>query len=80
MNTIVMPAPQAEPVLLSLLTPRQLEVLQWVEEGKSNWEIGQILGCGEETVKKHLQRVYRKLRVENRMAAANCLRRNLAVQ
>src|SRR2546421_6796951 len=33
-----------------------------------------ILGCVEQTVKKHFQRIYRKLGVENRIAAANCLR------
>ena len=58
-----------------LLTPREREIMHWVSQGKSNWEVGQILGCVEQTVKKHLQRVYRKLGVENRMAAANCLRK-----
>lgn len=59
---------------LGSLTDRELEVLQWVDKGKSNWEIGRILGCTEETVKKHLQHIYRKLGVENRMSAANHLR------
>src|SRR6266478_1770172 len=57
-----------------LLTPREHEVMHWVSQGKSNWEVAKILGCVEQTVKKHLQRIYRKLGVENRMAAANCLR------
>jgi DNA-binding CsgD family transcriptional regulator len=57
-----------------LLTPREHEVMHWVIQGKSNWEVAQILGCVEQTVKKHLQHIYRKLGVENRMAAANCLR------
>jgi DNA-binding CsgD family transcriptional regulator len=57
-----------------LLTLREREVMHWVSQGKSNWEVAQILGCVEQTVKKHLQRIYRKLGVENRMAAANCLR------
>ncbi len=60
--------------LQNTLTPRELEVLRWVCEGKSNSETGQILGCSPETVKKHLQHVYRKLGVENRMAASNYLR------
>lgn len=59
---------------LSSLTPRELEILRWVAEAKSNWAVGQIVGCSEETVKKHLQRVYRKLGVENRMAAVGYLR------
>ena len=59
---------------LRVLTPREREVVDWLAEGKSNWAIGQILGCSEETVKKHLQRAYRKLGVETRMEAANLLR------
>jgi DNA-binding CsgD family transcriptional regulator len=57
-----------------LLTPREREIMRWVGEGKSNWEVAKIVGCVEQTVKKHLQRIYRKLGVENRTAAANCLR------
>jgi len=56
------------------LTTREQEVLQWVSEGKSNWETAQIIGCSENTVKKHLQRAYKKIGVENRMSAANWLR------
>ena len=60
-----------------LLTLREREVMHWVSQGKSNWEVAQLLGCGEQTVKKHRQRIYRKLGVENRMTAANCLREYL---
>ena len=63
---------------VTALTAREQEVLGWVSECKSNWETAQILGCSEGTVKKHLQRIYRKLGVPNRMAAANCLRRAAA--
>lgn len=59
---------------LSSLTPREREILQWLAEGKSNWAIGVIVGCCEETVKKHLQHVYRKLGVDNRIGAINALR------
>jgi DNA-binding CsgD family transcriptional regulator len=59
---------------LATLTPRERDVLRWVSEGKTNWETAQILGRKPGTVKKHLQRVYRKLGVENRTAAANCLK------
>src|SRR5260370_22897517 len=31
--------------------------MHWVSQGKSNWEVAQILGCVEKTVKKHLQRI-----------------------
>lgn len=55
---------------LASLTAREEEVLYWVAEGKSNWQVGQIVDCAEETVKKHLQHVYSKLGVETRTAAA----------
>jgi DNA-binding CsgD family transcriptional regulator len=52
------------------LTRREPEVLAWVAEGKSNGEIGWILGLSGRTVGKHLERVYAKLGVESRTAAA----------
>jgi DNA-binding CsgD family transcriptional regulator len=60
--------------LSHLLTVREREVMHWGRQGKSNWEVAQILGWVEQKVKKHLQRIYRKFGVENRMAADNCLR------
>ena len=69
-----MPVPHPEAPGLSVLTPRQREVIHWVVNGKSNWEIAQIIGCTEATVKKHLQQIYKKLNVENRMSAAAALR------
>ena len=42
-------------------------------KGKSNREIGQILGCRIGTVKKHLYRAYAKLGVENRLQVTNLL-------
>ena len=36
------------------LTPRQVECLLLVARGKSDWEIAQILGISEETVKRHI--------------------------
>ena len=57
------------------LTPREAEVLLWVAQGKSNSEIGSILGSAESTVKKHLENVYEKLGVRNRTAAVAKLQR-----
>ena len=48
------------------LTSKELEVILWVGEGKSNWEIGKILGLTERTVKFHLEKVFRKLNVSSR--------------
>jgi DNA-binding NarL/FixJ family response regulator len=51
------------------LTLREAEVLYWVAKGKTNRDIGDILGSSPATVKKHLERVYVKLGVETRTAA-----------
>lgn len=53
------------------LTMREAEVLYWVVKGKTNRDIGDILGSSPATVKKHLERVYVKLGVETRTAAAS---------
>jgi DNA-binding CsgD family transcriptional regulator len=52
------------------LTGRETEVLCWLAQGKSNPEIGRILGIASRTVHKHLERIYAHLGVENRTAAA----------
>jgi DNA-binding NarL/FixJ family response regulator len=53
------------------LTLRESEVLYWVAKGKTNRDIGDILGSSPATVKKHLERIYEKLGVETRTAAAS---------
>ncbi len=53
------------------LTTREAEVLYWLAKGKTNRDIGDILGSSPATVKKHLERVYVKLGVETRTAAAS---------
>ncbi|MBF0678910.1 MAG: response regulator [Devosia sp.] len=52
------------------LTNRESEVLLWIARGKSNKDIGDILGLSPRTVNKHLEQVYTKLGVENRASAA----------
>ena len=51
------------------LTSREREVLEWVAAGKTNRDIGAILGASPRTIEKHLERVYEKLGVETRTAA-----------
>ena len=58
------------------LTPRECEVLSWAAEGKRNAEIAIILGIATVTVEVHLTAAYRKLGVENRMAAVRVLWEN----
>ncbi|MDR1935840.1 MAG: helix-turn-helix transcriptional regulator, partial [Candidatus Accumulibacter sp.] len=53
------------------LTQREAEVLYWVTLGKTNKDIGDILGSSPRTVNKHLEHVFEKLGVETRTAAAN---------
>lgn len=52
------------------LTQRESEVLHWVIQGKTNRDIGDILGMSPRTVNKHLEHVFEKLGVETRTAAA----------
>jgi transcriptional regulator EpsA len=52
-----------------LLTLREREVLKWVYLGKSNIEIGMILGISALTVKNHVQEILRRLNVQNRAQA-----------
>jgi transcriptional regulator EpsA len=52
-----------------ILTSREMEILVWVEQGKSNNEIAQILNISHLTVKNHIQKILRKLNVQNRAQA-----------
>jgi len=52
-----------------MLTQREIEILDWMQEGKSNNEIADILGISHLTVKNHVQRVLHKLGASNRTQA-----------
>jgi transcriptional regulator EpsA len=63
---------EAQPAIESsnkVLTDRQLEILQWVQLGKTNNEIAQIVAISELTVKNHLQKIFKRLNVHNRTQA-----------
>jgi DNA-binding NarL/FixJ family response regulator len=49
-----------------LLTPREADVLDLLQSGRSNAEIAQALHVSVETVRTHARRVYRKLGVRTR--------------
>ncbi len=51
------------------LTKREREILQWIKEGKTNWEISVILDISERTVKFHVQNIERKLNAVNKAHA-----------
>jgi DNA-binding CsgD family transcriptional regulator len=70
MNGIFNGEVNAGPVGSVGLTPRETEVLTWIAQGKTNYEIGVILSVATGTICKHVQRIFFKLSVENRTAAA----------
>ena len=63
--------PTAQSLRVLGLTARESEVLLWVTHGKTNQEIALILGSAARTVQKHLERIFSKLGVETRTAAAS---------
>jgi DNA-binding CsgD family transcriptional regulator len=66
------------PAAAHALTLREREVLWWAAQGKSAWEIGEILRIAERTVNEHTQKAGRKLGAVNRtQAVAMALRERL---
>jgi DNA-binding CsgD family transcriptional regulator len=60
------------------LTPREREVLTWAAQGKSAWEMGEILHITKRTVDEHVKSAVRKLGATNRtQAVAIALRRRI---
>ena len=53
----------------SVLTPREIEVLEYIVAGKSNREIAEALYIEEKTVKNHVSNIYSKLHLKNRYEA-----------
>jgi DNA-binding CsgD family transcriptional regulator len=61
---------QGEPAeALRPLTAKETECLCWCKEGKTNWEIGEILSISEKTVEFHLSNTIKKFGVSNRITA-----------
>jgi DNA-binding CsgD family transcriptional regulator len=51
------------------LSPREMTVLLWMKEGKTNWEIAQIVGVTERTVRFHVEGIFMKLDASSRTQA-----------
>jgi DNA-binding CsgD family transcriptional regulator len=51
------------------LTPRELDILRWSAEGKSAWNVGEILGVSEHTVNFHMRNVFKKLDCSSKQQA-----------
>jgi DNA-binding CsgD family transcriptional regulator len=61
--------PRILPEQNTVLTPREKECLKWTAEGKTAWEIGQILNMTERTAVFHVNNVVRKLGAANKTQA-----------
>lgn len=58
----------------SILTERELEILNWVAQGLSNKEIALRLNISRYTIESHIKHIYRKLSVTTRTKAINAAR------
>ncbi len=61
----------------SLLSQREIEILNLVARGAMNTEIGEKLFISRHTVKSHLYNIYKKIKVTNRLEAALWAKENL---
>jgi ATP/maltotriose-dependent transcriptional regulator MalT len=64
------PDPAASGAAVTILTPRELDVLKLVAQGLSNPDIARQLVLSEHTVHRHLANILRKLDLSSRVAAA----------
>lgn len=62
----------------ALLTPREADVLELLQEGRTNAQIAHALSIGVETVRTHARNIYRKLGVASRRELANMNRHEKA--
>ena len=61
---------------LQNITEREAEVLAEIRQGKTNLEIAKALFIEEGTVKIHIQHIYKKLNVKNRLSLISKLSEN----
>jgi len=74
------PVPEPEPAKVGEglgLSDREAEIMEWVRMGKTNSEVGSILDISAFTVKNHLQRIFKKLDVYNRVQAVSKFEQSL---
>ncbi|MFC2003580.1 LuxR C-terminal-related transcriptional regulator [Chloroflexota bacterium] len=55
--------------LMTPLSPREMEILEYIAEGNSNKRIAYALGIGEQTIKNHITSIMRKLNANDRTHA-----------
>jgi len=54
---------------VTALSPREVTILNWIKNGKTNWEIAQITGVTERTIRFHVESIFSKLDVTSRTQA-----------
>jgi DNA-binding NarL/FixJ family response regulator len=74
--TQLTPVPPPRP---ELLTPREADVLELLQQGRSNAEIAASLHVGVETVRTHARNIYRKLGIASRRELARLARQEPVV-
>ncbi len=63
------PAPGMRPERTPSLTERESQILELIAKGLSNGEAGHVLGITAGTIRTHLEKIYEKLDVTNRVEA-----------
>lgn len=62
------------------LSKREIEILEKIAVGKNYQEIADMLFISPKTVRKHIENIYQKLRVHNKVEAINLARKNKLIQ
>jgi LuxR family transcriptional regulator, quorum-sensing system regulator CviR len=76
-------AAEPDTVIRFMISDREREVIQWMLVGKTNWEIGRLLGISEITARNHISKIFRKLNVTKRaqaVAKLSSLRGKLGIE
>jgi len=79
-RVIEVPRPRTKSLKMKfpVLSGREKEILKWLKEGKSSWDISRILRISRNTVNFHIKNLFRKLDVVNRtQAVSEALRRGI---
>lgn len=58
------------------LTKREIEILEKISSGQTYKQIGDLLFISPKTVRKHIENIYGKLRVHNKLEAVDIARKN----
>ena len=66
---------RSSPKVTATLMPRERESLKWTLDGKTAWEVGEILSISERTAVMHLHNAARKLGATSKVQAALNARR-----